>query len=123
MSVPIIYVKPEDRQVVKQKIEDLLKARDMAIKTQPIIRYNEALNDFLGLQQVRNAEADLAQLLQRPEGQPILKLIQKLENAVKSNMDVKSGRLFISPVLLYELGNALNGRNPEITRALLQPEA
>ena len=81
------------------------------------------MNDFLGLQQVRDAEADLAQLLQRPEGQPILKLIQKLEHAVKSKMDVKSGRLFISPALLYELQNALKGRNPEIMRVLLQPEA
>ena len=47
MNVPIVYVKPEDKQVVKDKMEHLLKTRNKAVKTAPFIRFRESIDDFL----------------------------------------------------------------------------
>ena len=122
MNVPLVYVKPGDQQVVKNKFDHLLQARNQAVKTPPFIRERDALNDFLSQPEILDAEANLALLLQRPEGQPLLKLIQKVANAVNSNMDIERGIFSISPALIFELTNALKGKDPEIMKAMLQPE-
>ena len=63
MNVPIVYVKPEDKQVVKDKMEHLLETRNKAVKTVPFIWGRESLNDFLGQQQILDAKANSDVLL------------------------------------------------------------
>ena len=76
--MPIVFVKPQDRQVVKDKFDHLFKTRDRLVNSAPTMRLTQDIHEFLRLQQVRDIEGNLTQLLQKPEGQPLLKIIHEV---------------------------------------------
>ena len=123
MQVPIAYVRPQDRQVIRQKFEHFLKTRDNVVKRGEFLRYRDAIDDVLSLEKVRYIRGNLTKFLDTIPGKILYQQsVALLNDKIKPLVHVYPDRITASPAILFLVKKAINDNIPVALLAQLTPE-